>query len=138
MKKFLLLLGFLILTNLSVSASTTVYYQNTGAPLYVQRGAGPMISTQALRANPQLAARVYRSNYARPYYMNNRYARDRFAQVRSMRQPMANPMMMPANQMVMNVAPKQTMPNTPNSRLNKNYQPRTPKQYSRSGMIYYN
>ncbi len=139
MKKFLLLLGFMIFTGLGAHASTTVYYQNTGVPLYIQRGAGPRVSIHSIQSNPHMRRMMYRNNYARPYGQQ-RFARDRYAQCRNVNNGMPP---MGGNRMIMGGAVPASTPVASSSpvqvsRFDKGSQPRIQKSYSRGGMVYYN
>ena len=134
MKRLLILLVCIFFTALNANASTTVYYQNTGVPLYIQRGAGPRVSIHSIQSNPHYRPMAYRNNFSHPYGMQ-RYARNRYAQPRGVNQINNNHIV------IGNVPPKPVAPavnSVPVSRLNKGYKPRSVRSYSRNGMVYYN
>ena len=135
MKKILLVFVVMLCSALCASASTTVYFQNTGVPVYIQHGAGPKVSIHSIQSNPHYRSMPYRNNFARPYGAP-RYARNRYAQPRGIYPVVGD------NHIVVGTVPPQPVSNVVNSapvsRLNKTYQPKAPKRYSRNGMIYYN
>lgn len=121
----------MLFTSIGANASTTVYFQNTGVPVAIQRGAGPRVSIHAIQSNPHYNPMVYRNNFSRPY-RNPRFATDRFAKPRGMN-PMNN------NKVVIGtVPPRPVVNNAPVSRFDRGYQPRANRSYSRNGMVYYN
>jgi len=127
----------MIVAALGANATTTVYYQNTGVPVYIQHGAGPRVSIHSIQSNPHMSRSRYRNNFARPYGYN-RYARDRFAHVRGGNRDIYPPV---GNQEVIvgSLPPKPVVvPPTQISRFDKGYKPRVQKSYSRGGMVYYN